>query len=117
MSNGKLVDEKFTNTEPTDHAVNSGAPLNARGKPETAAPSANAGVFQPTPAKILGDMVSDFLPDEQLNPGGEDTRPAVAGGASILVAGADSAVATPDPTPSVKGLPNHRHGQLPPHSR
>jgi hypothetical protein len=76
-----------------------------RGRPEAAPLTANASVFQPSAARILGDMVSDYEASEPLNPGAEDTYPGVIGGRSILVAGADSAPTPGEVAPSVKGLP------------
>ena len=83
-----------------DQKDNTGtAPVNTQAGPQTPAPTANWEGFQPSPVRNLGDMVSDYEA-----PGTEDTFPASLGGSSILVAGADHAVATPNPTPTVRGL-------------
>ena len=88
-----------------DQKDNTGtAPVNPNARPQTPGPTANSQGFQPSPVNNLGDMVSDFQASEPVNPGAEDTFPASLGGSSILVAGADHAVATPNPTPTVRGL-------------
>ena len=88
-----------------DQKDNTGtAPVNPNARPQTPGPTANSQGFQPSPVNNLGDMVSDYEASEPANPGAEDTFRASLGGSSILVAGADNAVATPDPTPKVKGL-------------
>ncbi len=71
---------------------------------QVASLGANASVFQPSPVRNLPDMVSDYEASEPMIHGAEDTFQASLGGRSILVAGADNAVATPDAQPTVKGL-------------